>query len=133
MRTARALTVSASMLCTGEGAVLPGGVCFPGEGVCLQGSVCLQGGVLPGEVCASWGCVCASWGGGGSGGGVLPRGCGIPACTEADPPVNRMTGAKILPCPKLRLQAVKIHCTFHRRLVLDKDVCNRSTYNFPNT
>ena len=39
MRTARALTVSPSMLCTG----------------------------------------------------VLPRGGGIPACTEADPPVNRMT------------------------------------------
>ena len=54
MRTARALTVSPSMLCAGVSA--------------LEGGAC------------SWGGVCSLGG-------------GIPTCTEADPPVNRITHA----------------------------------------
>ena len=56
------------------------------------------------------------WGGGGScHGGCVSRGCTPPLDPEADtpcplhagihPPVNRMTGVKTLPCPKLRLRA----------------------------
>ena len=42
-------------------------------------------------------------GGGSAPGGCLLRGGGIPPCTEADPPVNRMTDrCKILPWPQLR-------------------------------
>ena len=66
MRTARSLTISPSMLCFG-GVSAPRG----GRGGCLGG-----GYLLPGGVCY---------------GGVLVLGGGIPACTEADPPVNRMT------------------------------------------
>ena len=62
MRTARALTVSPSMLCAG-GVSAPGGV-----GCLLWGGVCFGGGMS------------------------APGGC-IPACTEADPPVNRITDA----------------------------------------
>ena len=57
MRTARALTVSPSMLCAGGSA--PGGSA--------------PGGAVPAP------------GGGSAPGGCLLRG-GIPACTEADPP-----------------------------------------------
>ena len=66
--------------------VLPGGVCASqGERVVLLGGMCFP----EGEGCASWG-VCFP--GGCVLPGVLPGGvCGIPACTEADPPMNRMT------------------------------------------
>ena len=58
------------------------GVCFPGgSGL---GGVCSQG------VSGQGGGVC-SWGGVWSEVGCLLLGGGIPACTEADPPVNRMT------------------------------------------
>ena len=56
-----------------------------GVGVCL-GSVC-PGGVWLGGVCL---------------GGACPGGC-LP-----HPPVDRQTPVKILPCPTLRLRAVKI-------------------------
>ena len=66
------------LLCSGGGSacsrgwcLLPGGLLLPGGG----GSA-LGGGVCSGGVC--------------SGGYLLLGGC-IPACTEADPPVNRMT------------------------------------------
>ena len=51
-------------------------ICRGGGCVCFPGGLCFQG-VLPrGDVCAS-------------------RGCGIPACTEADtPPVDRHTPVK---------------------------------------
>ena len=62
MRTARMLTISPSMLCARRCAWSWG--CFGLEGGCLV-----------------WG-GCLAWGGGGG---------GIPACTEAEPPVNRMT------------------------------------------
>ena len=88
MHTARLLTVSSSMHCArwislaGEGSALPGG-CLP-----FQGGVYLA----RGEVCLA--------GGGG----------GIPACTEADPPLcgqnSWHTLLKILPCAKLYLWAV---------------------------
>ena len=65
MRTGRSLTIFRGG-CASWGGVLPGGgACFPG-GVCF-----LRGCVLPG------GCVL-------QGGGIL-------ACTEADPPVDRIT------------------------------------------
>ena len=76
MRTARALTISPSMLCTG-GCPLPGGVCSGGvcswrglsaPGGCVSsGGVCSWGMSAPGEVC-SWGCVCSQ------GGCLLPGG-----------------------------------------------------------
>ena len=71
MHTARLLTVSPSMYCAG-GCLVPGGVC-------------LVGGV-PGPGEGAWPGGCVVWGGGclvreGGGGG------GIPACTEADPPL----------------------------------------------
>ena len=81
MRTARALTVSHSMLAGGGG-------CLP-RGVSAPGGVCSQGGLLPGGVC-SWGGVSA-WGvsapGGSALGGVCSRG-GV-----RYPPVNRITDA----------------------------------------
>ena len=58
----------------GGGCLLPGGVCY--QGVLLLGGVCSEGGV------SALGGVCSQ-------GGV--GGCGIPACTQAAPPVNRMT------------------------------------------
>ena len=76
-----------------------------------------------------------AWSGGGSavqggvwsGGYLVPRGClllgedawsgGIPACTEADPPVKRSLNTpywKILPCPKLRFRALTKRIQFSR-------------------
>ena len=63
-----------------------------GSGVCSRsgGGVCSRGGVsAPGE-CLLRGGVCF-WGGVCSQGVSAPGGGGIPACTEADPPVNRIT------------------------------------------
>ena len=91
MRTAHLLAVSPSMHCTG-GMSNPGG--------CLLLGVCaLLGGLLGG-----W---CLLLGGLFLGGGLLIS--AIPTCTEADPPVNRMTDRQVLKhnlC-KLRLRAVK--------------------------
>ena len=48
-----------------------------------SGGVWSRGGLVPGGVC--------------SGGGSAPRGGGIPACTEADPPsVNRINDRQVL-------------------------------------
>ena len=76
MRTARALTVSRSMLCSGGGGVCSGGCLLWG---CLLRGVSAPGGVSdPGGACF-WGV---------SAPGVsAPGGCGIPACTEADTPL----------------------------------------------
>ena len=82
MRTARLLPVSPSMDCS-RGMYLPGDV--PDQ----RGGVYLPGG----------GCICQ--------GVYLPRGGCLPRYSP--PPVNRMTGAKILPCPELRLRAVNIY------------------------
>ena len=72
MRTARALTVSPSMLCA-RGCLLRGGL--------LLGGSAFWGGLLPGE------------------GDSCSRG-GIPVCTEADPPLTEsQTPVKTLPCP----------------------------------
>ena len=88
MRTARALTVSPSMLCRGG--------CLVG-GCLLRGAVCsLGGGGLLAGVSARGG-VC-SW-------GVSALG-GVPG--QVLPPVDRHMPVNILPCPKLRLRAVKI-------------------------
>ena len=81
MRTAHALTVSPSMLCA------KGGVPAPRGSVCSWGVSAPGWGLLPGGACSQGG-VC-SWGG------------GIPACTEADPPLwtESQTCVKTLPCP----------------------------------
>ena len=86
-----------------QGSLLLGGVCSEGclllgvsapRGVCSGGVSALGGCLLPGGVCSRG---CLLWGVSAPGGvyllqgGLLPEGCGIPACTEADtPPVNRM-------------------------------------------
>ena len=58
-----------------------------------SGGVCLVQGGLPGPGgCLPGGGVCPVWGVSAWCGVCLVRGVGgIPACTEADPPVNRMT------------------------------------------
>ena len=97
MRTGRSLTVCRSLLLGGWllwGVSAPGGcVCLLPWGCLLPGMGCLllEGCLLPG-VSASRG-VCSQ---GVSAWGVsAPRGCGVPACTEADtpPPVDRITDA----------------------------------------
>ena len=90
MRTDRALTVSPSMLCTGGmpglGGCLVLGACVPGpgglpgpRGVPGPGGVWSRGCLVPGGVPGPRGC-------------LIPGG-GIPACTEAEPSVNRITDA----------------------------------------
>ena len=80
------------------------GVCSQGGG-CLVSGVCSgQGGLLPGGcsgggVYAPRGC-----GPGGSGLGESAQGGGIPACTEADSPVNRMTNR----CKNITLAATSL-------------------------
>ena len=76
----------AQWVCPLSGNVWPGGVCQVGvcKGVVCPGEgVCTGGGVYLGEVCL--------------GGDCLPHA-----------PVNRQMPVKILPCPKLHLQAVTI-------------------------
>ena len=91
-----------------------GGVCSWG-GVCSGGCVCSWGEcLLPGGVC-SWGVSTP--------GGVCSRGVylvrGVVSAPggylvwrgtrSGTPPVDRHTPVNILPCPKLRLRAVKVH------------------------
>ena len=84
MRTARALTVSPSMLCGGGGSALGGRGGVSALGVSAPRGVSALGSKV--------GCVC-SWGVSAPG-GVCSSGGGIPACTESDPsPVNRITDA----------------------------------------
>ena len=98
MHSSRKRTVRNSSRLPARGVSAPEGVPGPG-GVSALGGVCSQGGV-PGPGGAGGGAVCCRgcllWGGAWSGGllpgGVCSRGGGvILACTEADPPVNRMT------------------------------------------
>ena len=89
MRTARALTVSPSMLCgrcllrrdvCSGGCLLPVGMCLLWGGVCSGGCL-LLGGLLRG--------VCLPWEGSLLLGASAPRGVGgIPPCTAADPVMN---------------------------------------------
>ena len=98
MGTARSsLTVSPSMNSGGGGGCAwSGGV--PGLGGSLLLGVPGSGGCVPGPGSAcSWGGACS--GGKGEGGGGS-----IPACTEADPPVNRVTDA----CENITLP--ELHC-----------------------
>ena len=60
MRTARALTVSPSMIFAGGGGCLPWGVCFR-RGLLWGGGCLLLGGLFWGGVSALWG-VCSSGG-----------------------------------------------------------------------
>ena len=77
MRTGRSLTV-----CGGGGELVPPSGGDGGGGCLLPGGVPpSRGCLLPGG-CPSGGCLLP--------GGLLPGG-GIPACTEADPPVDRIT------------------------------------------
>ena len=63
-----------------------GGVSVPGG----RGSAPRGKGLLTGGMSARRG-VCSGRRGVSALGGLLPGGSGIPACTEADPPVNRIT------------------------------------------
>ena len=83
------------MVDPGGGMSAPGGGCLV-RGVCSWGGclvwgwVSAPGGCLVRGVC-SWGGGCLVWGWVSAPGGCLVPGGGIPACTEADPPVDRMT------------------------------------------
>ena len=79
MRTGRSLTICQSLLPGGGWCLLPGRC------------VCSGGGWAGGMngVCSGGGWVLLS------GGGCLLPGGGIPACTEADPPVNRMNDRQV--------------------------------------
>ena len=81
MHTARSLSVSPIMFCSGGTG--PGGGCLSGP----EGSLPGPGRCLPG----SSGLPAWSWGMSGPGEGYLPGpgGCGIPACIEEDPPFPR--------------------------------------------
>ena len=107
MRTARALTVSPSMLCRG---VCSGGVPGPrGVGVCTWSwGVCTWSG----------GCTWSPWGvpgprgctwsqGGVPGPGGVPGLRGVPG--QVPPPVDRQMPVNLLPCPKLRLWVVNMY------------------------
>ena len=85
MHTTRLLTVSPSMHCAGGG--LPCQGCLARWGGCLLARESALPGVsvLPGGSALPGGLPCQ---------GVLPcQGKGIPACTEADPPMNRIKDA----------------------------------------
>ena len=86
MHTTRELTVSPSMLCA-RGVPDPVGVC--------------QRGCVPVGITWSWGMVCQR--------GVCQRRGWYPIMHWGRPPLwtEWQTGVKILPCPKLRLRAVK--------------------------
>ena len=90
MRTTHLLPISPSMHCS-WGVFLPKGKYLPRGCTCLRG-VPAQGRV-PARGCTYQGSTCQ---------GVYLL--GVPA--QVLPPVNRMTGEKILPCPKLRLRVV---------------------------
>ena len=113
MRTARMLTVSPSMLCTGgctwsqgvsalggsaPGGSAPGGMRVPGPGGSVPGGVC-SGGVclLLGGVC-SWGCTWSQRGVCSQGGCLLPVG---DVCSQGvylprhSPPVNRILDTRL--------------------------------------
>ena len=62
MRTARALTVSPSMLCA-RGGICSGGVSAPGGGVSALGGFCSGGCLFPGGVSAPGGVPSPGWGG----------------------------------------------------------------------
>ena len=118
MRTARLLTVSQHALMGGVPA--QGGV--PAWGCTCPGGVVPAQGGLPDRGCTCWECTCP--GGCTCPGVYLPRGVylpgGVPAWEVYLPrgvPAQVLpahlwtewqTGAKILPCPKLRLRAVNI-------------------------
>ena len=81
--------------CIAEGVYLPRGVC-----TCLGGvpaGDCTGGGVVPARGCTCRGGTCP-------GGVDLPGGCTCPGT----PPLRMTDRCKILPCPKLRLRAVKM-------------------------
>ena len=91
--------------CTAQGGTWSGGTALGGA---WSGGCLLRGAWSGGVPCLSGG-VPGPWGRGGC---LVPGGCGIQACTEADPPRewnSWHTLLKILPCPKLLLRAVKIN------------------------
>ena len=107
MRTARALTVSPSMLCIGRGCTWSrGGVPGPGGVTWFRGCTWSRGGYLV------WGVYLAQ--GGVPGRGGVPGLGGVLAQVLPPPWTEWQTGVKILPCPKLLLRAV----INHRRLCL---------------
>ena len=126
MHSSRAVVCPGGYLPRGRGVCPGGGVSAQGMGVC-PGDGCLPRGrgVCPGSVfprgVSTWGClprgclprgIClgvstrgvSAWGMCLSRGGVSPI-----ACWNTPPPLwtESQTGVKTLPCPKLRLRAVK--------------------------
>ena len=84
MHTACSLTISPSMLCSGGACLVQGGSGsggVPGLGGCLPGP---GGGAWSGECLVPAGCLVPG------GACLVPGGGGIPAYTEADPPVDRI-------------------------------------------
>ena len=104
-RTARALTVSPSMLCAGKGVSAPERVCSCG--VSAPAGCLLPGGCLLLGRCLLLGGVCSLgvylvW-------GVCSRGMYLVLGGQVlSPPVDRYTPVNILPCPKLLRAVIKI-------------------------
>ena len=73
-----------------------------------------------------WGAVCSGGVSAPRGGGCLLRGCGIPACTEADPfPVNRITDTSkniTLATTSLRLVKKLFALRFARKTIETRSV-----------
>ena len=90
----------------------PGGGLLRGvPGLVRGGGVCLVlGGLLLGRGCLVWGCL------------VLGGGGGIPACTEADPPVNRMTNR----CKNITLATTSLWPVTRMHSSRMRTVCNSS-------
>ena len=80
----------------GRGARVAGGHVW--QGVCVVVCVHDRGGMHGKGACVAWGRACR-----GVCGGV---------CVPRMPLMDRQTGVKTLPCPKLRLRAVKIYTLF---------------------
>ena len=128
MRTARSLTVSPSMLCSGG--ALSGG-CLVLEGCLLPRGAWSQGGAWS-RVGASGGCLL--WGVPAPGGGVVSQ----HALRQTPPPVDRILDTRfwtILPCPKLRLRAVNILVVFQQPSATKRSFrtnCTETRISFAN-
>ena len=105
MCTTCLLTISCSIPCiSGMGVCIVSRRGSVSMGVCIWG-VCIQGGLHLG-VCI-WGS--ASWGVSIQVGWAKSLPTGEHFADPLNPPLNRQTGVKTLPCSKLRLWVVKTH------------------------
>ena len=130
MRTARLLPVSTSMHCSRGRCTWPQGGCTWSWGVYLVPGI---GGVPGPEGTWSWGVYLVPGGCTWTQGVPGPRGCtwsrGVPA--QALPLWTEwQTGAKILPCPKLRLRVVKIGTITPNQSLLSDGTLQRRMKHF---